>query len=113
MVESLRTRERVELSTPVSKWAEKLTPRAIGELPFQMTLDVVKKVIPVPEDRIADMVAGFLIHSNLLVEGSGAVGAAALLSDQESFRGKRTAVLITGRNVPLELVTAALVNRQK
>ena len=34
-----------------------------------------------------------------MVEGAGAVGLAALIKYRERFKGKKTAVLVTGRNI--------------
>ena len=39
-----------------------------------------------------------------MVEGAGAVGLAALTKYKEFFRGKKTAVLVTGRNIDGELL---------
>ncbi len=39
-----------------------------------------------------------------MVEGAGAVGLAALTRYKELFRGKKTAVLVTGRNIDGELL---------
>jgi threonine dehydratase len=67
-----------------------------------ITLDLLKQhvgeVSLVEEPQIIDAMRWLLLHEHVLVEGSGAVGVAALLSGMRPRTGP-IAVLLTGRNV--------------
>jgi threonine dehydratase len=70
--------------------------------PGSITLDLLKQhvrdVTLVEEAEIADAMRWLLVHEHVLVEGSAAVGVAALLGGLRPTAGP-VAVLLTGRNV--------------
>lgn len=100
---SLDAGERVILSNPYSQWAEKLMPRQIGALPYAIAQTMVDHVLRVPETAIESAVLQFLARSNLLVEGSAAITAAAIRTHAEMFRGRHVALVISGGNINLPL----------
>jgi threonine dehydratase len=55
------------------------------------------------EETIAAVLL-LLERCKLLVEGAGAVGVAALLSKQVALMGKRTAVVLSGGNIDMNLI---------
>lgn len=63
----------------------------------------------VSEAAIADAMRWLVDEHHLLVEGSGAVGVAALLGGQVSdLAGRRVVALLTGRNVATQIVRTLL-----
>ena len=71
---------------------------------FDFIKDHVDDVVLVSEDEIKAAIKLFLKTHGLVVEGAGAVGLAALPRYKELFKGKKTAVLVTGRNIDGELL---------
>lgn len=86
----------------VGSLADGLLPLSIGELPFAVLSGIVRESAQVSEDEIAAAVR-FLYHEQeLVVEPSGAVTTAALLSGRVRPTGP-TAVVLSGGNVDPEL----------
>jgi threonine dehydratase len=82
--------------------ADGLLPLSIGELPFAVLSGVVRKAVQVSEEEIAAAVR-FLYHEmGLVVEPSGAVTTAALLSGRVLPTGS-SVVVVSGGNVDPEL----------
>jgi threonine dehydratase len=78
-----------------------------------VTIDLVRRfvtdIVSVTEDEIADAIRFLAREHGLIVEGSGAVGAAALLNGRLDLDGGPSAVLLTGRNIAPN-VLAELLN---
>lgn len=108
---ALETGTRVALQNPTSRWAEKLMPRQIGALPWAIAQNAIDTVLRVPEGDIESAVVNFLTHSNLLVEGSAAIAAAAVQAHKDMFRGRRIVLIISGGNINLPLLTETLCRR--
>ncbi|HEX2906777.1 MAG TPA: threonine/serine dehydratase [Phototrophicaceae bacterium] len=60
---------------------------------------VVDRVVPVSEAAIAEAMRWLLFQQGYVVEGGGAVGVAALLSNAVAFDERPTVVVISGGNV--------------
>ncbi len=85
--------------------------------PTELTLGLigewVDEVVVVGEQEIAAAIVFLLEKSKLLVEGAGAVGFAALLSEQVDITGPgATAVVLSGGNIDAGLL-ASLVRRSE
>jgi threonine dehydratase len=85
--------------------------------PMEFTLGLVGEwvddVVVVGEQEIAAAIVFLLEKSKLLVEGAGAVGFAALLSEQVDITGPgATAVVLSGGNIDAGLL-ASLVRRSE
>jgi threonine dehydratase len=78
----------------------------LGECRF--TFDMVRQLIDqdllVSEEEIAAAMAFLLNEHHLAVEGGGAVGVAALLSEKVQDMGENVVVVISGGNVDMELL---------
>jgi threonine dehydratase len=68
---------------------------------FRIVRSYADEVVLVSEEEIAEAMAFALVEHHLVVEGGGAVGIAALLSDKLGQLGKNVAVVISGGNVGL------------
>ncbi len=75
---------------------------------FEMIQDYVDDTILVSEDEIAAAMAFALEEHHLVVEGGGAVGIAAVLSDKVRDQGKNVAVVISGSNVDIPILMEAV-----
>lgn len=82
-----------------------------NEYTFEMTKRYVDDVVLVSEDEIAEAMFYALDKHHLVVEGSGAVGISALLSGKIANLGKNVAVVISGSNVDVSLLTKIAVEQ--
>jgi len=80
---------------------------SLGSITFPIIMDKVDDMVSVSEQAIIDAVAFLLIRTKLLVEPSGALGIAALLSGAVAATG-RTGVLISGGNIDPATVNTVL-----
>ncbi|HEX2251423.1 MAG TPA: threonine/serine dehydratase [Gemmatimonadales bacterium] len=78
--------------------ADGLLPVSIGELPFRTLSGVVRQSVQVSEEEIVAAVRFLHTEVGLMVEPSGAVSTAALLSRSVQPAGPTVAV-VSGRNV--------------
>ncbi|GAX91068.1 threonine ammonia-lyase [Effusibacillus lacus] len=76
-----------------------------GELTFDLVRQYVDDVIMVDDDKITKAMLLLMERSKLVVEGSGAVGLAAFLDRQVSIRGKKVAIILSGGNVDVNLLS--------
>jgi threonine dehydratase len=92
----------------VASIADGLLPSRPGDLTFAVARRFVHQVVTVADDAIAEA-AGFLLREErLLVEWSGAVGVAALLSGAVRPGGVPTVLVLSGGNVePRQIVERA------
>lgn len=77
--------------------------RSLGEHTFPLFQECVDDMVTVSEEAIKEAVRFLLERTKLLVEPSGALGVAALLSGAVE-PGERTGVLISGGNVDPEVL---------
>ncbi len=68
-------------------------------LTFQIARRYVERIALVEEEEIFHAMRVFEEEEQLIVEGSAAVGLAAILSGRIDVRGQKTALVLTGRNV--------------
>ncbi|MFN8671364.1 MAG: threonine ammonia-lyase [Candidatus Sericytochromatia bacterium] len=76
--------------------------------PAQRTFDIINKyvddVVVVEEDEISQAMLYLLERAKLVVEPSGAVGVAALISKKVSVQGD-TVILVSGGNVDIKMLS--------
>lgn len=75
---------------------------------FQIVRQLVDETILVSEEEIAAAMAYAFHQENLVVEGGGAVGLAALLSGKVHDYGKNIVVVISGGNVECQLLCSII-----
>ncbi|MGA9351961.1 MAG: threonine/serine dehydratase [Anaerolineae bacterium] len=75
-----------------------------GIVPFQITRDLIDEVVIVSEEEIHEAIYTLLDLTQLVVEGSGAVGVAALLSDKVNLKGRKVVAVISGGNIDADLL---------
>jgi threonine dehydratase len=104
MVESLRAGRIVDIveePTLADALAGNLPP---NQYTFELVQKTVDEAVLVSEEEIAAAMAFALERHHLVVEGSGAVGIAALMSGKIQHLGKHVAVVISGANVDMPLL---------
>jgi threonine dehydratase len=70
-----------------------------GSVTVELCRRHVDEIVSVTEDEIGDAMRFLFAQHGLVVEGSGAVGVAALLHGRIANDDRATAVLLTGRNI--------------
>ncbi len=74
-----------------------------GKLPLELIKERVEEIVLVTEEEIRAAVLA-LLESQLVVEGSGAVGVAALLFEKVDLRGKKVVAILSGGNIDADLL---------
>jgi threonine dehydratase len=77
---------------------------------FAMVRDYVDEIVLLDENEIADGIRHAYFGEQVIVEGGGAVGIAALLAGKAK-PGAKTIVLLSGKNIDMEL-HRKIINRQ-
>ena len=104
---SLRAGHRVRIPEPVPTIADGLRASQPGELTFAVNSRSLDDVVTVTEDAIVDAMRFCFTRLKVVVEPSGAVALAALLSGVAGAVG-RTGVVLSGGNITPEDFTAVL-----
>ena len=78
-----------------------------GSVTFEMCEEYVDDFILVQEETIIDAIAHHLYLDHQVVEGAGAVGAAAILENPTRFKGRNVGVVVSGGNIDGELLKRA------
>jgi threonine dehydratase len=78
-----------------------------GSVTFEMCKEYVDDFILVQEETIIEAIAHHLHLDHQVVEGAGAVGAAAILENPERFKGRNIGVVVSGGNIDGELLKRA------
>jgi threonine dehydratase len=104
--ESLRHGAPIPASSALTI-ADGIAVKRPGDLTLPLIARWVDGMVVVPEDEVAEAMVLLLERAKLVVEGAGAVGAAALLGGQVSSAGDGTTVVIlSGGNVDAGLLAS-------
>jgi threo-3-hydroxy-L-aspartate ammonia-lyase len=95
---SLAAGERMRIDVPRTI-ADGLQAPEPGELTFEVNRRLVDEIVTVTDDEIVDAMAFLFDRLKLVVEPSGAVGVAALLTGKLDARGAEIGVVLSGGNV--------------
>jgi threonine dehydratase len=85
--------------------ADGISPKACGPYTFAIVRDLVDDVITVDDDDIIRAMLLLMERCKLIVEGAGAAGVAALLAGKVPVQGLRTAVVLSGGNIDMNVVS--------
>ncbi|HEX8391619.1 MAG TPA: threo-3-hydroxy-L-aspartate ammonia-lyase [Longimicrobium sp.] len=88
--------------------ADGLRTPALGQITFPLIRAHVTEMRTVSEDAIVEAMRYLWTRMKIVVEPSGAVPLAAVMSDPDAFRGARVGMVITGGNVDLANAFALL-----
>jgi len=97
-----------ESITGMATIADGIAVKQPGKLPLAIAKRGVKEILLVTEPAIETAIEYLLEQERLVAEGAGAVGVAALLSNEERFRGKRVGIIISGGNIDPGLLASVI-----
>jgi len=103
---SFRTKQLQRVDNPPTIADGTRTP-SLGKLTFPLVLEFVDDMITVSEEAIVEAVKFLFYRMKLVVEPSGALGMAALLSRAVIPKG-RVGVLLSGGNIDAQTMTSIL-----
>lgn len=104
MLEACRTGKVQELKSAYTI-ADGIAVRRPGQLTFDMVRKYVDQIVTVDDEEIAWSILMLLERSKLVVEGAGAVGLAALLYKKCGLAGKKVAIVLSGGNIDVNVVS--------
>lgn len=85
--------------------ADGLAVAQAGSRTVELCAGRVSRVVQVSEPEIAGAIVRLLEDEKAVVEGAGAVGVAYALRRPEALRGKRVAIVLSGGNIDLNMVS--------
>jgi threonine dehydratase len=89
--------------------AEGIAVKQPGELTSRILAESANDVVLVSERDLERAVAMLVGIEKTVVEGAGAAGLAAMLSEPERYKGKKVATLLCGGNIDTHLLANVLV----
>ena len=96
---SLREGRLVSLDSEPMTMADGTRTLSVGNLNWEIIRDGLKRIIEVPEEKIAEGVRTLYSAANLKAEPTGALSVGAMLTQPEVFKGKRVCCVVSGGNV--------------
>jgi threonine dehydratase len=100
----------VPLSTRCHSLADGIDHKQVGELTFPLMEKYVEEIVTVEEEAIAMAIVSLMEQGKLVVEGSGAVGLAAMLYGLKTIHKGNTVCLLSGGNLDVQTM-ARVVER--
>lgn len=91
--------------------AEGIAVRLIGDKPLAVIRSQVDALVRVEESAIERAVAMLANVEKVVVEGAGAAGLAALLSDPARYRGRKVGLVLCGGNIDTRLLASVLLRQ--
>jgi threonine dehydratase len=89
--------------------AEGIAVKEPGRLTSHILRELADDIVLVPERDLERAVAMLVGIEKTVVEGAGAAGLAAILSDTARYKGKKVATLLCGGNIDTHLLANVLV----
>lgn len=89
--------------------AEGIAVKEPGEITREIVRRLVADVVLVGEPAIEEAVLTLLEIEKTVVEGAGAAGLAAVMSDKKRFKGKRVGIVLSGGNIDSRLLSSILM----
>ncbi|AKL94230.1 threonine dehydratase biosynthetic [Clostridium aceticum] len=82
----------------------------VGEIPYHMAGNCIDDILLVEEASIRKAVLDLMYKEKVVAEPSGAIGYAAYMTKQHLFKGKNTAIIISGGNINFQLAEEIFVD---
>ncbi len=89
--------------------AEGIAVKVPGVLTLELARTLVDDIVVVPEAAIEAAIATYVEIEKSVVEGAGAATLAALLAFPDQFRGRRCAVVVSGGNIDLRVLSSVIL----
>ena len=109
MINALEHHE-IETLKSVSTFADGIAVKTPGETTFDICSKYVDEVVSVSDDEIATAILTLIEQQKLIAEGAGAVSVAAAMFDKVSIKGKKTACIVSGGNIDVNILSR-VINR--
>ncbi len=93
--------------------ADGLALKKPGERPFEIVKKYVDDMVLVSEEEIKKAVVFLLERAKLLVEPSGAVSVAALMTGKSNIKNKEAVAILSGGNLDLDKLINLIYNYQE
>ncbi len=101
--QSLREGRLVSLPAEPQTIADGTRTLSLGDINWEIISKGVRRIVEVPEEKIAQGLRTLYAYANLKVEPTGALSVGAMLSQPDTFRGKRICCVVSGGNVDQEV----------
>jgi len=88
--------------------AEGIAVKEPGRITTEIIRHLVDDIILVTEDEIERAVAALIAIEKTVVEGAGAAGLAAVLTNPDVFAGRNVGLVLTGGNIDTRLIASVL-----
>lgn len=82
-----------------------------GKLPLELIKGRIEEIVLVTEEEIRTGVLALLESDQLVVEGAGAVGVAALLAEKIDLKGQKVVAILSGGNIDADLLFQIMAER--
>ena len=92
--------------------AEGIAVKAPGRLTQVIIRRLVDDIVLVPEAALERAVALLIAIEKTVVEGAGAAGLAAVLSDPRRYKGRKIGLVLCGGNIDTRLLASVLTREQ-
>jgi threonine dehydratase len=109
--QSLREGRLVALPQEPATIADGTRTLSVGKINWEIISRGIKRIVEVPEDKIAEGLRTLYAYANLKVEPTGALSTGAALTEPELVTGKRVCLIVSGGNVDVEVYTRVLAGK--
>ncbi|MDQ6694043.1 MAG: pyridoxal-phosphate dependent enzyme [Chloroflexota bacterium] len=106
--QSLREGRLISLENEPQTMADGTRTLCLGDLNWEIIKGGVRRVVEVPEEKIASGTRLLYRAANLKVEPTGALTIGAVLTEPALFKGKRICCVVSGGNVDPEVYAGIL-----
>jgi threonine dehydratase len=89
--------------------AEGIAVKNVGKLTAAICSTLVDDVVLVPEAKIEQAVAAYLMLQKTMAEGAGAAGLAAMLADRMRYAGRKVGLVLAGGNIDPRIAASIMV----
>jgi threonine dehydratase len=101
--------DQLDLPTGGATIAEGIAVGKAGSRTAAITKQLVSDIVLVDEMRLERAICMLLDIEKTVVEGAGAAGLAAILTQPERFKGKRVGTLLSGGNIDPRLLASIIL----
>lgn len=85
--------------------ADGIAVKRPGQLNMDVINQLVEDIVLVDDEEIAQAILLLLERAKVVAEGSGAVGVAALMQKKLPVKGMKTAVVVSGGNIDVQMLS--------
>ena len=100
--------KHIETLPSVNTIADGIAVKSPGNLTFSLTEQYVDDIVTVSDDEIAVAILDLMEAQKLVSEGAGAVAVAAALSGKIHLKGKKTALIVSGGNIDVTILSRVI-----